>query len=379
MRLIQGAASHVGLVRKQNEDSFVAGNGLYAVCDGMGGARAGEVASETACRTLLTERPTGEEDLRRSVDLANRAIVRQGISDPHLFGMGTTMTAAVGREGGLLFAHIGDSRAYLLHEGALRQVTEDHSLVGELMRRGQLTPEEAAAHPHRSVITRALGTEPDVRPDVFALDLEPGDRVLFCSDGLSGMVADEELGRVLGESDDPQAVADALVQAALAGGGEDNITVVVVMAVEEGDDADQATGVLAGGSMGGVTAFGPEDRTAEARGSVRGMRIRRGLGHLRRRVVILSVSAVLVLVLLGAAGLALLNSSVYFVGTYEGKVALYQGMPYTVLGRQLYQVVEVAPTEYGTLDGYVRGRVDAREVTTKEAGQRFIRGLAPGP
>ncbi len=161
VRLIHGAASHVGLVRKQNEDSFVAGEGLYAVCDGMGGARAGEVASETACETLLFLRPfaTEEAELRRSVAAANDAIVEKSIKDPRLFGMGTTMTAAVGREGGLLLAHVGDSRAYLLRDGTLRQVTQDHSLVGEMVRRGQLTPEQAAAHPHRSVITRALGTE----------------------------------------------------------------------------------------------------------------------------------------------------------------------------------------------------------------------------
>lgn len=376
MRLIHGAASHVGLVRKQNEDSFVAGEGLYAVCDGMGGARAGEVASETACQTLLFLQPyvTEEAELRRSVAAANDAIVEKSIRDPRLFGMGTTMTAAVGREGGLLLAHVGDSRAYLLRDATLRQVTDDHSLVGEMVRRGQLTPEQAAAHPHRSVITRALGTEREVEVDLIDLDLQEGDRVLFCSDGLSGMVDDDRLAEVLGQGEDPQAVADALVRAALKGGGEDNITAVVVIAIA--GDASESGGTAAGAAA--VPRFGPERREAET-GGTRGaaMSARRALGRMRGRVVVLFAGGAVALLLVLVVAVALFNSSVYFVGTRDGRVALYNGMPYVLFGRELSHVVEVAPTSYAVLDAYVKGRVDAHELTSKEEGQRFIRGLAP--
>ncbi|MCZ7662822.1 MAG: Stp1/IreP family PP2C-type Ser/Thr phosphatase [Thermoleophilia bacterium] len=221
MRLRHGSASHVGLVRRQNEDSFVARDGLYAVCDGMGGAQAGEVASETACRIVLSVDPgkDARQELSRAVRESNRDIREQSYRDAAMQGMGTTLTAAAVREETLTIAHVGDSRAYRLRDGRLEQLTQDHSLVAEMVRLGRLTPAQAASHPHRSIITRALGPEEVVQPDVFDVPLHVDDRLLFCSDGLSGMVSDREISGILGRGHDPQAMADALIRAALAGGG----------------------------------------------------------------------------------------------------------------------------------------------------------------
>src|SRR3990172_8262304 len=262
MRLRAGVASDRGLVRQTNEDYYLLRRGLYAVCDGMGGARAGEVASKTACRELSTLDPAtaGPGDLRAAISRANEAIIRLGYAEEKLLGMGTTLTAALAGERSLSLAHVGDSRAYLLHEGNLIQLTNDHSWVGEMVRRGELTQAQAAVHPHRSVITRALGTESDADPDIFEVPLEPGDRVLLCSDGLTGMVPDAEIAEILRQDDDPGAVAKLLVQAALRGGGEDNITVVVIDVLSDGDTAEVAGGVRpaeAGDETGEEILLGP--------------------------------------------------------------------------------------------------------------------------
>ncbi len=166
MRLRAGVASDCGLVRPANEDSFLLRTGLYAVCDGMGGARAGEVASQMACLGLVALDPAsaGEPDLRRAIASTNKAITGRSASEEHLLGMGTTITVALVKAESLIVAHVGDSRAYVLHAGELAQVTDDHSWVGEMVRRGEITLAQAAVHPHRSVITRALGTDGDVIP-----------------------------------------------------------------------------------------------------------------------------------------------------------------------------------------------------------------------
>jgi PPM family protein phosphatase len=388
MRLRHGAASHVGLVRRQNEDSFVAGGGIFAVCDGMGGAKAGEVASEAACRYLM-ELPAeaGAQQVRDAVAEANSNIFSRSVGEPELAGMGTTLTAFVQSDDILIVAHVGDSRAYLLRAGDLKQLTDDHSLVGEMVRRGQLTPAQAAVHPHRSVITRALGTEGEVDPDVFTVPLVAGDRLLLCSDGLSGMVSGGDIGRILGGEADPQAAARSLVQAALDGGGEDNVTVVVLFAEADGGDVDgssesgDAVGVE--GAAMEKPVFGPERRqvTGETRARVTDGLQRAGgwMRGRRRKLVILGVAMVLVL-LVGLAGLAVFNSTVYFVGTtQDGSVALYQGLPHTILGVQMFSLVELAGTPYATLASYLQGRIDSHELTTKEEGQRFIRSLSTTP
>ena len=195
MRLITGAATDVGRVREGNEDAYLVDDatGLVAVADGMGGHRAGEVASATALEALRAAITHGRP-LRESMQDANEAVFTKSLTDEELRGMGTTLTAATLVTGGtVLVGHVGDSRAYLLHDGELRQVTVDHSLVEELVREGRLTADEAAVHPQRSIITRALGVDASVEVDVYPVELAPGDRLLLCSDGLTGMVQAETI------------------------------------------------------------------------------------------------------------------------------------------------------------------------------------------
>jgi serine/threonine protein phosphatase PrpC len=227
-----------GRRRRRNEDSYVCEPPLFAVADGMGGAQAGEVASRLAAAVL--EEANGEELSReRVVELireANRRVFRRSSEDAAASGMGTTMTVAlVESQDTVAIGHVGDSRAYLVRDGRLEQLTEDHSLVAELMRSGKLSPEEAEAHPQRSVITRALGTEPDVDVDAFTVETQPGDVFLLCSDGLTTMISDDEILAVLRDSPgDLDAAARRLVEAANSSGGEDNITVVVFEIADAG-------------------------------------------------------------------------------------------------------------------------------------------------
>jgi len=234
-----GALSDIGLHRKTNEDAFVTAAPLFAVCDGMGGALAGEVASALAAETLAAGVARGDS-LLGSAEAANAAVFAKAASDSGHQGMGTTLTA-VRLEGEIgHFVHIGDSRGYLLRAGELRQLTDDHSLVGEMMRDGRLTEEEAAVHPHRSVLSRALGTEVQVRIDEFEVDLEVGDVLLLCSDGLSGVVPAADIRKALGR-DDPQDAAKRLIAEARKHGGPDNITAVVLRL--EDAPADEAAAV----------------------------------------------------------------------------------------------------------------------------------------
>ena len=231
-----------GRRRRRNEDSYVCEPPLFAVADGMGGAQAGEVASGLAAAVL--EEANGEQlSEQRIVELiqeANRRVFQRSNEDAAASGMGTTMTVAlVDSADTVTIGHVGDSRAYRIRDGRLEQLTDDHSLVAELMRSGKLSPEEAETHPQRSVITRALGTEPDVDVDTFRVEATPGDVFLICSDGLTSMVPDGEIARIVGDGrGDLDGVARRLVEAANSSGGEDNITVVVFEITEAGADAD---------------------------------------------------------------------------------------------------------------------------------------------
>ena len=230
-----GAATDVGRVRDGNEDAYLVDDamGLIAVADGMGGHRAGEVASATALEALRAA-ITGGRPLRESIEDANEAVYTKSLTDTSLRGMGTTLTAGTLVAGDtLLVGHVGDSRAYLLHDGELRQVTDDHSLVEELVREGRLTADEAAVHPQRSIITRALGVDASVEVDVYPVELVPGDRLLLCSDGLTGMVRPTTSRPPCDARATPRAPPTQLVDAANAAGGEDNITVVVVAVTDE--------------------------------------------------------------------------------------------------------------------------------------------------
>ena len=226
-----------GRRRMRNEDSLVVRPPLFAVADGMGGARAGEIAARLAAGALVEADAgvAGEEDVAALIEAANRRIGERSLADPATSGMGTTVTAALvdERAGTVAFGHVGDSRAYLLREGRLEQLSTDHSLVAELVQSGVLTPEEAERHPQRSAITRALGTDPAVEVEVRTVTAQPGDLFVLCSDGLSVMLGDDEIAAAIeGADGEPQAAGEALVAAANAHGGEDNITVVLFELVE---------------------------------------------------------------------------------------------------------------------------------------------------
>jgi protein phosphatase len=224
MRIAQYAGdSDPGRRRRRNEDSFVTQPPLFAVADGMGGAQAGEVASRLAAGAV---KESGA-DLENLIQEANRRVHQRSLEDPNASGMGTTLTVASVEDALVRIGHVGDSRAYLVRDGNLEQLTEDHSLVAELMRSGKLSAEEAESHPQRSVITRALGTDPDVDFDTFAVEPRAGDLFLLCSDGLTTMVDDQTILSVVEERrSDLDKLVKSLIKAANRGGGEDNITVV---------------------------------------------------------------------------------------------------------------------------------------------------------
>jgi serine/threonine protein phosphatase PrpC len=228
--------SHPGRRRRRNEDAWVCHPPLFAVADGMGGARGGEIASRVAA-TALGESVDGSGASRvvALIQEANRQVYERAREDSDASGMGTTITVALFEDGIVSIGHVGDSRAYLIRDRKVDQLTEDHSLVAELVRSGRLSPEEAETHPQRSVITRALGTDPDVDVDTFSVEAKPGDLFLICSDGLTSMVDDATILDVVERRrDDLDAVAKELVAAANRSGGEDNITVVFFEVVEEG-------------------------------------------------------------------------------------------------------------------------------------------------
>jgi protein phosphatase len=240
-----------GRRRHRNEDSYVIDPPLFAVADGMGGAQAGEVASKLAAGAVK-ERGADVESL---IQEANRRVHQRSLEDPNTSGMGTTLTVAEVEDGVVSIGHVGDSRAYLVRDGNLEQLTEDHSLVGELMRTGKLSAEEAETHPQRSMITRALGTDPNVDVDIFSVEPRTGDLFLLCSDGLTSMVDDREILRVVEEKrGDLDGLVKALIKAANKGGGEDNITVIAFEIGGTGDSTLDDTAVVPG-----PTVTEPED------------------------------------------------------------------------------------------------------------------------
>jgi serine/threonine protein phosphatase PrpC len=232
-------ASDTGKKRRRNEDSYVVAPPLFAVADGMGGAQAGEVASKLAAAALEdtdSGSSSGRERVVSLIQEANRRVYARANTDPATSGMGTTMTVAIVEGQVVTIGHVGDSRAYLVRAGRLEQLTEDHSLVNELLKSGKLSPQEAETHPQRSVITRAVGTDPDVEVDAFTVDALEGDVFLLCSDGLTDMVDDDGILDVVERyHDDLDRVAKSLVSAANRGGGEDNITVIAFTMTADGD------------------------------------------------------------------------------------------------------------------------------------------------
>ena len=292
-----------GLTRNGNEDGLLLEPPLYAVADGMGGHRAGEIASRVALAALLNSAPREADPkaLARAVRSANRAVIESAAKSKGRTGMGTTLTAAMVDGTHVIVAHVGDSRAYLLHDGRLTQITEDHSMVADLVRQGTITEEDARFHPQRSVITRALGSDPDMIADVFDVNAAPGDRLLLSSDGLTGMLPDDFIADLLDTQRSPDEAAAKLVEAANRAGGYDNITVVIV-------DLDET----------------PARELAPPRGSSAAGRL-----HASRLLWVVAALALVIVTGWGAYGYA--HSRAYLIGD-GGYVAVYSGIPGSFAG-----------------------------------------------
>jgi PPM family protein phosphatase len=326
VKLRAGASTDVGLVRQRNEDAYVADYPLFAVADGLGGHLGGEVASRVAVDTL-TEAAKGDgpdegipDRLRSAIQRANAEVSERASKDQRLTGMGTTITAVIAGHDRVFLGHVGDSRAYLLRDGELRALTEDHSLVQRMVREGRLTPEQAEIHPQRSVLTRALGIDDDLEVDQATVEVTAGDRLLLCSDGLTSMVADEVIRKILAGHDDPQAASQALVEAANAAGGQDNITTVVLDVQEAAEPAPAQPADAA--------AREAPSRDWTARPTRRG----------RRLAVMIGVPVLLVAALLVGARMYL--DQQWFVGIHDDNVSLFRGIPTEVLGLNLSTLVE---------------------------------------
>jgi PPM family protein phosphatase len=340
LRVVDSAGvTQTGNVRRSNEDSYLMRSPLFMVADGMGGAQAGEIASRM-CAEAFAEADliggSGADVLRQTILTANARILERSRADPDAAGMGTTVTAAlVADDGSITFAHVGDSRAYLLRDGSLQRLSDDHSLVGELVRKGELSEVEAEHHPQRSVITRALGTDDSVEVDTFTVAAADGDVVLLCSDGLNTMVAEQTIADLLAADEPAAAIARNLVRAALRGGGEDNITAIVFRVGEVAADADAAA---SGQSTGILTPPTDEDDEDDE-------------GGMRLRTLLAMVGIVALAVALGAATLVGLRES-HFIGadTSTGRVAIYQGVPIVLpFGIHLYHVVYESTVSYASL------------------------------
>ena len=332
--LAWGSRSDVGLVRGHNEDSFLVRAPLFAVCDGMGGHAAGEVASSIAVSTIAEKAPAGADDVLMgvAVEAANTAVMlgaEQGVGKP---GMGCTASCCLIEEGKMAIAHVGDSRIYLLRHGSLVRVTHDHSYVEELVDSGQITADEARTHPSRSIITRALGSDPDMYADHFSLEVSNGDRVILCSDGLSSMIADSEIEALAVSSATPQQAADNLVAAALTAGGLDNVTVVVVDVVDDG--------------------------TAE-----------KSRRRLTKRAI--GVTATLVGVLLATVLVCLaFVRGEWYLSLNGDTVGIYQGINASVLGIPLGNLVETSAVAVADLPASVQDQLEQGiRVANEQAGR----------
>jgi protein phosphatase len=334
VKLAAASATDQGLVRSNNEDSFLIDDqrALFAVADGMGGHRGGEVASRTAIEALRAAVANGAA-LHDAITRANTAVLDRAEHDDELTGMGTTMTAVIavgGRQ--LLIGHVGDSRAYLLHDGELTRATEDHSLVEELVREGRLTPEQAESHPQRAIVTRALGVDDDVQVDLYTLDIEAGDRVVLCSDGLTTMVRERDIERIARTEADPQRLAEALVRAANDAGGEDNTTVVIVDVLEaDVVPASDPTALLIDpnetASLSAVVAPpDPPEPPAPKEPRAPGARRRAVRG------AVLVLLPLLLIIGVATAALGWYARGSYFVGASGGEVVIFKGVPGGVLG-----------------------------------------------
>jgi protein phosphatase len=393
-----------GRQRRGNEDSSYARAPVFVIADGMGGAQAGEVASQIAVEAFtegLPERGTAEERLSVVVQRANREIYERAQAERERAGMGTTLTAAYLDRDHVAIAHVGDRRAYLLRDGELTRLTEDHSLVEELLRGGKLTEQEALEHPQRSIITRALGPEPIVEVDTWSYPLRPGDVVLLCSDGLTSMIPEQQVQAALVDTPSLQAAADRLIDEANEAGGRDNIT-VILFRVEDADvpPLDQPTTISSGAGShastvedGGLSAAGgaatataarldgevPRARLARTQGWTRPTgRRNRHFGKLGKAVA--GLLALLAVVFLVGGGGYLATRQLYFLGTNgQGTVVVFRGLPYVLpFGIPLYETYYVSGVPAATIPADHRGKVLNHDLRSQTNAQNLVNDLELG-
>jgi protein phosphatase len=403
LRVVELAqASDTGLVRGHNEDRFTAAPPLLAVADGMGGALAGEVAAAVAVQSLeALAADVSADDLQAAIEGANREIRAMAEANPAQAGMGTTLTAVLLRDGRAEIVHVGDSRAYLLRGGELRRLTEDHSLVNELVRRGELAPEDAERHPHRNVITRALGAEPVVEVDRLEVELADGDVLLLCTDGLTAYVPEGVVRETVATTPGLQDAANALIGRANAAGGPDNTTVVLARIGH-----DNPPGAAAGEltlpmpAVGDTAEIPVVERTAER--PIRSVRVpdsprpapparvlQRVTKRRSRRGPIIAVVAVVLLLVAG--GVAWAASRTYVVEVApDGTLRVAHGFPWSPLGVDLsrpwqdtgVQAAAVRAAEPGTLSRAARGQGEAVAIAVRlvwRYGMPAVTPLAPPP
>jgi PPM family protein phosphatase len=407
----QVGVSDVGRQRSANEDSLVIAPPFFAVADGMGGAKAGEVASATAIEVFEGEAESSEaaeSQLARIVREANRRIHALAVSDESFRGMGTTLTAAKITGDQVSLGHVGDSRAYLLRNHELEQLTRDHSLVAELERSGQITPEAAEHHPQRSIITRALGPEPDVEVDTYTIAGRDGDLFMICSDGLTSMISDDEVSSILRSAAGLDDAAEALVRAANQSGGRDNITVVLFRLGESGEpDGAPVEDETIVGELSADDVRAAADAPTVAPGSPAGPAVAERLGDAPADATIVAspqrragaaaapaprrrrrlrpgtfVKGIVVLAVLTGVvvGLYALSRQVYFIGTNDaGLVTLYRGVPYELpFGLELYEEEYASGVPARAIPDRRRGRVLDHEWRGREDAVDLLRALERG-
>ncbi len=371
IRLETAAATHKGRVRPRNEDSYYAGERVFAVADGMGGHLAGDVAAATALLPIqgldgkvYSDAASARAALLDAILAANAAVVRKAADEPDLHGMGTTLTATIVEGRRLHVGHVGDSRAYLARNGDVTQLTRDHTLVEHLIEEGQITKEEAARHPQRSIVTRAIGVDVELDVDTLTIDLAAGDQVLLCSDGLTGPVSDDQILATLNAGHRPETTVQRLIDLANEAGGPDNITVVLLR--YGGVDSDDGTAKVIRtdahaerleedwadrlghlGTLGGQLpgAVGSADETTR---SGRGQRVAAVIG------------AVIALIVVAALGGWWLLSRSFFVGLDADRVTIYHGIP-----------AELGPVELSWV-------AETTELTVRDVPPWYVRQLEEG-
>ena len=386
----QAYATDTGRQRSANEDSVFVRAPLFVIADGMGGARAGEVASKTVVDAFdrpLPEAPP-ERVLRETIEGANRTVYSLANKDPNLSGMGTTTTAAILDESSdeVAIGHVGDSRAYRLRRGKLERLTRDHSLVEEMRRKGQLTEAQAEDHPQRSIITRALGPEPEVEVDLQTVPAQAGDIFLICSDGLTTMLDDEHVERLLNRATSMPNAVRALVDEANRAGGRDNISVIafkVVDAAEPALDAEGATLIGSSAEEAGLTATEVRRRAAADASRQRREQAASSRRPGRRRKIVKRVGGLLaLLVVIGAIvfGATYGLHHTWFLGTDDaGRVTLYRGVPYELpFGVKLYTEQYSSPVQTESLPERRKDAVTGQSVRSRDDAVKLLEEIERG-